>query len=53
MIVNGVQDAYEHPAFLSARYAVFHIGPSASGDVEGVLIHRGQGVRSLTVVLSG
>jgi L-lactate dehydrogenase complex protein LldG len=50
-IVKGVQDAYEHPAFTSARYAVFHTGPSATGDIEGVLIHGAQGVRSLTVLL--
>jgi L-lactate dehydrogenase complex protein LldG len=50
-IVKGVQDAYVHPAFSTARYAVFHTGPSATGDIEGVLIHGAQGVRSLTVIL--
>jgi L-lactate dehydrogenase complex protein LldG len=50
-IVKGVQDAYDHPAFRTARYAVFHTGPSATGDIEGVLIHGAQGVRSLTVIL--
>jgi L-lactate dehydrogenase complex protein LldG len=50
-IVKGVQDAYEHPAFRTARYAVFHTGPSATGDIEGVLIHGAQGVRSLSVIL--
>jgi L-lactate dehydrogenase complex protein LldG len=50
-IVKGVQDAYQHPAFSTARYAVFHTGPSATGDIEGVLIHGAQGVRSLTVIL--
>lgn len=50
-IVKSVQDAYEHPAFSTARYAVFHTGPSATGDIEGVLIHGAQGVRSLTVLL--
>lgn len=52
-IVPGIQDAYEHPCFRTARYAVFHTGPSATGDIEGVLIHGAQGVRSLTVVLTG
>jgi L-lactate dehydrogenase complex protein LldG len=52
-IVPGIQDAYEHPRFRTARYAVFHTGPSATGDIEGVLIHGAQGVRSLTVVLTG
>ena len=37
----------------TARYAVFHTGPSATGDIEGVLIHGAQGVRSLTVILTG
>jgi L-lactate utilization protein LutC len=27
--------------------------PSATGDIEGVLIHGAQGVRSSTVVLTG
>jgi L-lactate dehydrogenase complex protein LldG len=52
-IVPGLQDAYEHPRFRTAHYAVFHTGPSATGDIEGVLIHGAQGVRSLTVVLTG
>lgn len=50
-IVEGMQAAYDHPLFKSAAYAVFHTGPSATGDIEGVLIHGAQGVRSLTVVL--
>ncbi|WP_331709212.1 LUD domain-containing protein [Sphingomonas sp. CCH20-B6] len=33
------------------RYASFHTGPSATADIEGVLIHGAQGVRSLTVLL--
>jgi L-lactate dehydrogenase complex protein LldG len=52
-IVPGLQDAYENPLFRTAHYAVFHTGPSATGDIEGVLIHGAQGVRSLTVVLTG
>jgi L-lactate dehydrogenase complex protein LldG len=52
-IVSGLQDAYDHPRFRTAHYAVFHTGPSATGDIEGVLIHGAQGVRSLTVVLTG
>jgi L-lactate dehydrogenase complex protein LldG len=50
-IVPGLQDAYKNSIFLAARYAVFHTGPSATGDIEGVLIHGAQGVRSLTVIL--
>jgi L-lactate dehydrogenase complex protein LldG len=48
-IVSGLQDAYDRPEFHRARYAVFHTGPSATGDIEGVLIHGAQGVRSLTL----
>jgi L-lactate utilization protein LutB len=51
-IVPGLQDAYEHPCFRTAHYAVFHPGPSATADIEGVLIHDAQGVRALTVVLT-
>jgi L-lactate dehydrogenase complex protein LldG len=52
-IVSGLQEAYTHPVFQTARYAVFHTGPSATGDIEGVLIHGAQGVRSLTVIVDG
>jgi L-lactate dehydrogenase complex protein LldG len=48
-IVSGLQDAYDRPEFHQAGYAVFHTGPSATGDIEGVLIHGAQGVRTLTV----
>jgi L-lactate dehydrogenase complex protein LldG len=48
-IVSGLQDAYDRAAFHQAGYAVFHTGPSATGDIEGVLIHGAQGVRTLTV----
>ena len=51
-IVSGLQDAYLHPCFRTTHYAVFHTGPSATGDIEGVLVHGAQGVRSLTVVLT-
>ena len=48
-IVSGMQDAYDRPGFHRAAYAVFHTGPSGTGDIEGVLIHPAQGVRTLTV----
>ncbi|SFT20631.1 LUD domain-containing protein [Methylobacterium sp. yr668] len=50
-IVPNVQAAYRRPEFGSSAYAVLHTGPSATADIEGVLIHGAQGVRSLTVVL--
>jgi L-lactate dehydrogenase complex protein LldG len=52
-IVAGLQEVYRNPAFRSARYAVFHTGPSATGDIEGVLVHGAQGVRSLTAIVGG
>jgi L-lactate dehydrogenase complex protein LldG len=48
-IVSGIQDAYDRPEFRRSAYAVFHTGPSGTGDIEGVLIHPAQGVRTLTV----
>jgi L-lactate dehydrogenase complex protein LldG len=50
-IVESTQHAYTQPQFRTAHYACFHSGPSATADIEGVLIHGAQGVRSLTVVL--
>jgi L-lactate dehydrogenase complex protein LldG len=50
-IVESTQHAYMQPQFRTAHYACFHSGPSATADIEGVLIHGAQGVRSLTVVL--
>ena len=49
-IVDGLQDVYRQPDFRDARYAVLVTGPSATADIEGVLIRGAQGVRSLTVV---
>ncbi|WP_374620637.1 lactate utilization protein C [Pandoraea sp.] len=50
-IVDGLQDIYRLPDFASVRYAVLVTGPSATADIEGILIQGAQGVRSLTVVL--
>ncbi|MBN4096420.1 MULTISPECIES: LUD domain-containing protein [Methylobacterium] len=50
-IVPNVQAAYRRPEFGRSAYAVLHTGPSATADIEGVLIHGAQGVRSLTAVL--
>jgi L-lactate dehydrogenase complex protein LldG len=51
-IVRNLHDAFRHPAFGVARYAVLMSGPSATADIEGVLVRGAQGVRSLTVVPS-
>lgn len=49
-IVEGLQDAYRQPGFLKARYSVLMTGPSATADIEGVLVRGAQGIRSLTVI---
>ena len=36
--------------FFTVDYAVFMTGPSATADIEGVLIRGAQGIRSLTVI---
>jgi L-lactate dehydrogenase complex protein LldG len=49
-IVVNLHHAYRRPEFRSRHYACFHTGPSATADIEGVLIHGAQGVRSLCVL---
>jgi len=49
-IVVNLQHAYRRPEFRDRHYASFHTGPSATADIEGVLIHGAQGVRSLSVL---
>jgi len=49
-LVAGLQDAYRRDDFRAARYAVLVTGPSATADIEGVLIQGAQGVKSLTLV---
>ena len=50
-IVGNMHDAYRDRVRFDARYGVFMTGPSATADIEGVLIHGAQGIRSLTAVL--
>ena len=49
-IVINLHHAYRRPEFRDRYYASFHTGPSATADIEGVLIHGAQGVRSLSVL---
>lgn len=49
-MLDGLQDVYRRDDFRAARYAALVTGPSATADIEGVLIRGAQGVRSLTVV---
>lgn len=49
-IVVNLHHAYRRPEFRSGHYASFNTGPSATADIEGVLIHGAQGVRSLSAL---
>ena len=49
-IVVNLHHAYRRLEFLQGHYVVFHTGPSATADIEGVLIHGAQGVRTLTLL---
>lgn len=49
-IIGNLHHAYHRREFFEANYAVFMSGPSATADIQGVLIRGAQGVRSLTVV---
>ncbi len=49
-IVGNLHHAYHRREFFEARYAVLMSGPSATADIEGVLIRGAQGIRSLTVI---
>jgi len=49
-LVPDLHHAYRHPGFREASYAVFMTGPSATADIEGVLVRGAQGIRTLTVV---
>jgi L-lactate dehydrogenase complex protein LldG len=50
-IVDTMHDAYAQIDLIASPYGVFLAGPSATGDIEGVIIHGAQGARSLTVLL--
>ena len=51
-IVPDMHHAYGDRTQFDARYGVFMTGPSATADIEGILIHGAQGIRSLTIVPS-
>jgi len=50
-VVETMHDAYGGIDLTASPYGVFMAGPSATGDIEGVIIHGAQGARSLTVLL--
>ena len=49
-IVDTMHDAYARLDLTASPYGLFMAGPSATGDIEGVIIHGAQGARSLTVL---
>jgi L-lactate dehydrogenase complex protein LldG len=49
-IVDNLHEAYKDPRFMTAKYAVLMTGPSATADIEGVLIRGAQGIRSLKLI---
>jgi L-lactate dehydrogenase complex protein LldG len=49
-IVPDLHHAYRQRGFFEARYVVLMTGPSATADIEGVLIRGAQGIRSFTLV---
>jgi L-lactate dehydrogenase complex protein LldG len=50
-IVDTLHDAYGQLDLTASPYGVFLAGPSATGGIEGVIIHGAQGARSMTVLL--
>jgi len=50
-VVPTLHEAYERIGLGASPYGLFMAGPSATGDIEGVIIHGAQGARSLTVLL--
>jgi L-lactate dehydrogenase complex protein LldG len=52
-IVHNIHNAYQHPYFKARPYSLLMTGPSGSGDIGGVTVHPAQGVKTLTVVLTG
>jgi len=49
-IVPNLHHAYRRRSDFDTGYGVFMTGPSATADIEGVLIHGAQGIRTLTIV---
>lgn len=50
-LVSNMHVAYQRVNLHKCNYGVFMAGPSATGDVEAVIVHGAQGPRSLTVFL--
>jgi L-lactate dehydrogenase complex protein LldG len=50
-IVETMHDAYAQIDLTGSSYGVFMAGPSATGDIEGVIVHGAQGARSMTILI--
>ena len=50
-IVPNLHHAYRRRTDFDTGYGAFMTGPSATADIEGVLIPGAQGIRTLTIVL--
>ena len=48
-VVDTMHDAYGRLDLTASPYGVFLAGPSATGDIEGVIIHGRSGVASSTM----
>jgi L-lactate dehydrogenase complex protein LldG len=51
-LVPTIHQAYAHPSFQNAAYAVLLSGPSGTADIGGVPVHPAQGATTLTVILT-
>lgn len=49
-IIGNLHHTYHRSDLFGANYAVLMSEPSATADIEGVLIRGAQGIRSLTVI---
>ena len=50
-VVGTMHDAYARIDLAASPYGVFMAGPSATADIEGVIVHGAQGARSMAVLL--
>ncbi len=50
-VVDTMNDAYERVDLTANPYGLFLAGPSATADIEGVVVHGAQGARTMTILL--
>jgi L-lactate dehydrogenase complex protein LldG len=49
-VVDTMQDAYGRIDLTANPYGLFLAGPSATADIEGVVVHGAQGARTMTIL---